>query len=206
MNYNLNVKNLFVGTNNNGLVVLNMEQKEENGIYTMEHSFTSTFVEKKEKIDIEEEVDNYIHDARYNGNKAMQVLDWLYDHECSFEVLAEYVAYKCEHDEYYRDDVLIALNIETEKYDSSEIIATCEDNNGDEYMLIHDGWMENLSDIWQTNIESNHMIKLFSYLTVYGEKPYGESIAREICELVEKLNNYDIDEHFQAYVDHGMSK
>ena len=50
------------------------------------------------------------------------------------------------------------------------------------------------------------MIKLFSYLTVYGEKPYGESIAREICELVEKLNNYDIDEHFQAYVDHGMSK
>ena len=206
MNYNLNVKNLFVGANNNGLVVVDIEQKEENGIYTLEHSFTSTFIEKKEKVDIREEVWHYYQDAMHDGYKAMRVLEWLDDLCCSLDELPEKIASKCEHDNYYRDDIMWALGIETEKYDSSEIIATCEDNNGDEYMLIHDGWMQDLSDIWKTNIESNHMIKLFSYLTVYGEKPYGESIAREICELVEKLNNYDIDEHFQAYVDHGMSK
>ena len=35
MNYNINVKNLFVGANKNGLVVVDIEQKEENGIYTL---------------------------------------------------------------------------------------------------------------------------------------------------------------------------
>ena len=66
MNYNLNVKNLFVGANNNGLVVVDIEQKEENGIYTLEHSFTSTFIEKKEKVDIREEVWHYYQDAMHD--------------------------------------------------------------------------------------------------------------------------------------------
>lgn len=206
MNYNINAKNLFVGTKKEGLVVLDFEQKEENGIYTLEHSFMTTFVEKKEKVDIREEVWHYYQDAMHDGYKAMQVLEWLDDLCCSLDELPEKIASKCERDSYYLNDIISALGIETEKYEADEILTTYEDSNGEEYMLIEDYYMENLCDIWKTDIESNHMIKLFSYLTVYSEKPYGESIAKEICELVEKLNHYDINEHLEAYIEYTMNK
>lgn len=206
MNYNINAKNLFVGTKKEGLVVLDIEQKEENGIYTMEHAFTATFIEKKEKVDIHEEVWHYYQDAMHDGYKAMQVLEWLDDLCCSLDELPEKIASKCERDSYYHNDIISALGIDTEKYENGEIIATYEDLNGEEHMLIDNGWMQDLNDVWKTDIESTHMIKLFAYLTVYGEKPYGESIAKEICGLVEKLNHYDIEEHLQAYVDYVKNK
>lgn len=202
MNYNIKVENLFVGTKKDSFVVLNIEQKQEDGIYTLEHSFVATRVEEKIVYDIESEIENYIWDARYDGEKAMQVLSWLEDVHSDLDDLPYRIARQCKNDEDFYIEILDTLRLENEKYENDEILATCENSNGTEYMLIEDYHMMDLCDIWQTNIDNSHMVQLFSYLQVYSEKSYGGLIAREICELVEKLNDYDIDEHLQAYVDY----
>lgn len=205
MTYNINLKNLFVGTKKDGLTVLDIQQTEENGVYTLEHTFMATTIEKKEKVDIYNEVWHYYQDAMHDGGKAMQVLEWLDDLCCSLDELPEKIVYKCERDEYYRNDILLALNIDEENYDD-EIRAVYNDGD-DEFMLLDDYYMENLCDIWKTDIQNTHMIKLFAYLTVCEEKPYGEKIAREIYELVEKINHHSIEDYVQAYVDNnGLNK
>ena len=202
----LDVKNLFVGTlENEAVITLNVKQFEENVVYSLKASYCRCYIESEKIYDLEDELNTFIDDARYNLNVMETVFEWLLDYDCTPSNLAQNIIYDCERDSYKTREIfeVMGIDIDGEGF-KDEAIAAAE-HNGKNYYLIEDTDTYFTSyNVWGAKLAYPVFIELFALIEVYNGKTYNENIAGQIVQAVKKCNA-DLQEHFEVFIQHTQN-
>ena len=202
-NLNFKLENVIVGNvTDKGLVVMNIEQKQTGyGTYGLDVVFSHCSIEIEEKIDIESLVDDYLEDSRYDGDKAMKVVDWLYDFGVNIHDLPYTIQKECNSDSSYKEDVLNVLGIDNpkQKITDGHTLLTHEHSDGDVYHLVE------IMPVGENNVFGikawSHVFPmLYSYTNVFNEKTYDETVATKIADLMDDITT-DSQLLFSEYVE-----
>lgn len=206
-NFNSNLifkyENVIVGSvTDKGLTTMTIEQTYRGqGQFKLDVFFSHCSIEVEEQIDIESLVSDYIVDARYDGDKAKQVLDWLFDFGENVHDLPYVIQRECDSDSGYKGDVLNILGVDNpmRKFTENNTLFTHNHTDGDVYHLVE------IMPIGEGNVFGikswSHLFPmLFSYANVYNGKTYDETIATKITELVQGMNT-DSELVFEEYVE-----
>lgn len=202
-NLNFKLENVIVGNvTDKGLVVMNIEQKQTGyGTYGLDVVFSHCSIEIEEKIDIESLVDDYLEDSRYDGDKAMKVVDWLYDFGVNIHDLPYTIQRECNSDSSYKEDVLNVLGVDNsmENFTDYHTLLSHEHTDGDIYHLVE--IMPIGEDVVFGVKNWSHVFPmLFSYVNVFNEKTYDETIATKIADLMDDITT-DSQILFSEYVE-----
>ena len=203
-NLNFKLENVIVGNvTDKGLVVMNIEQKQTGyGTYGLDVVFSHCSIEIEEKIDIESLVDNYLEDSRYDGDKAMKVVDWLYDFGVNIHDLPYTIQRECNSDSSYKEDVLNVLGVDNsmENFTDYRTLLSHEHTDGDTYHLVE------IMPVGENNVFgvknwSYVFPMLFSYVNVFNKKTYDETTATTIADLMDEITTNSSQLLFSEYVE-----
>lgn len=198
------IKNLYLGTvKNEGVVTLDLQQKEENGVYTLDAVYKYCEIETEKIYNLESEVEAFVENALngYSTDTASTVLSWLSEWDCRPSDLVGKIVDYCKGNKSEESCIFDEMGIYRDCEDYENAISTVE-HNGKKFHLVVDEYMDlDSSYVWDVDLAYKIFIRLFALIEVYDGKFYSESVAEEIKQAMEKCQ-VDLDEAFEAYVKH----